>query len=85
MIKRHRLVEPAYDLLDPARSLLQFDVSVLNASRPGCPASDTPRLTMGIRMSNPQAGAAPSTPIAASARLGVLLKLSLAFPTYAPQ
>ncbi|GAB7536915.1 type VI secretion protein IcmF/TssM N-terminal domain-containing protein [Burkholderia sp. 3C] len=93
LIERHRPVaDPASDPRDPARSLLQFDVPVLDASKPGSPASDTAHVYIGIRMSNPAAGAAApaSAPASASsasptAKPGALLKLPPAFPTTAPQ
>ncbi|MCM2550617.1 type VI secretion system protein [Burkholderia glumae] len=53
MMERHRpSADPATDPRDATRSLLQFDVPVLDSSRAGSPATDTAHVFLGIRLSN---------------------------------
>ncbi|RDU94730.1 type VI secretion system protein [Trinickia dinghuensis] len=73
LIARHQPTSgPATDPHDPSRTLLQFDVAVLNSSSAGKPASDTAHVFLSLEFSN--VNAKTSTP----------LKLPAVFPTLAP-
>lgn len=74
MIERHRPTSaPANDPRDPSRTLLQFDVRVLDSHNAGAPASDTAHVFLSLKLSN------------ANAKTPTPLKLPATFPASAPQ